>query len=117
MGYNFFGNKYHVVQERQKPRRKDLDGMSPSEFKTFLKKNGFHVRRDFFKTGSVATKGSRFYRLRWWDDGYNDFAVFVVDVSTTKSRFDRWANSVHNVLSIDEFRLKKLRHLRSTNND
>ena len=53
MGYNYFGKKYNVTKSRQKPRRKDLDGMSPSEFKTFLKKNGFRVRRDFFKTGSV----------------------------------------------------------------
>lgn len=110
MGYNFFGNKYHVTQERQKPRRADLDGMSPSEFKTFLKKNGFRVRRDFFKTGSVASKRSRFYRLRWWDDGYDEFAGFVVDVSTPKSRFDRWANSVHSVLSIDEFKDQKTKH-------
>ncbi len=111
MGYHYFGKKYHVTKSRQKPRRKDLDGMSPSEFKTFLKKNGFHVRRDFFKTGSVATKGSRFYRLRWWDDGYNDFTGFVVDVSTPKSRFDRWANSVHSVLSIDEFKTQKTKHI------
>lgn len=104
MGYKFFGNKYHVTKERQKPRPADLDGMSPSEFKTFLKKNGFRVRRDFFKMGSVASKGSRFYRLRWWGDGYDEFAGFVVDVSIPKSRFDRWANSVYTVLSIDEFK-------------
>lgn len=74
MGYNYFGNKHRVTKSRQKPQRKDLDGMSPSEFKTFLKKNVFRVRRDFFKMGSVATKGSRFNHLhrleaagdRWW---------------------------------------------------
>lgn len=98
MGYTYFGVKNHDKRERQKPTRKDLGGMSPSEFKTFLKQLNFLVYKQFFKFGSIAIKGSRRYRFRWWNDG------FVVDVSEPKSTFDRWANSVETILTFQEFK-------------
>ena len=47
----------------KKPDRDQLWGMSPSQFKTLLKRRGFKVDRDFFKMGATAKKGNRLYRL------------------------------------------------------
>ncbi len=75
-----------------KPTRTKLNGMSPSQFKTFLKRKGFKVSRDFFKT-SIAYNKNRAYRFRWWSDS------FEVDISCPLNEFDRWANSVDEVLN------------------
>ena len=72
-----------------KPTRDQLWGMSPSQFKTMLKRRGHSVSRDFFKRGSVSHYKGRAYRFRWWDG-----EDFVVDVSCPLEDFDRWANSV-----------------------
>lgn len=68
-----------------RPQRDQLLGFSASEFKTLLKRLGFRVPRDFYKS-CVASKGDRLYRFRWWDS--------KLDVSCSRSEFDRWANSV-----------------------
>lgn len=78
----------------KKPTREQLHGMSPSEFKTMLKRKGYSVRREFFKYGSVATKGSRMYRFRYWA-----FPDFFVDISCPEKEFDRWANSVDTTVN------------------
>ena len=78
-----------------KPKREQLHGMSPSEFKTLLKHRGYSVSRDFFKWGSVAKYKNRSYRFRWYSDG-----EFFVDKSCVHSDFDRWANSVDDVFTI-----------------
>lgn len=74
-----------------KPKRSQLLGMSPSRFKTKLKLLGHKVPRDFFKRGSVSEFKGRYWRWRWWSE------VPEVDISCTKSDFDRWANSVDKV--------------------
>jgi hypothetical protein len=79
--------KYKAVR----PKR-ELLGMSPSEFKTLLKRRGYKVPRRFFKYG-LARKGGRIYRFRWWSaEG------FLVDKGCVYKDFDRWANSVDKVI-------------------
>lgn len=95
MGYKY---NFWTFPGRQKPTRERLDGMSCSEFKTLLKRNGFELPRQFFKYGSIATKMGRRYRFRWWvSDG------LVVDVSCPLQEFDRWSNSVDEVTTWGEF--------------
>jgi|GEM_PF-1424045 len=77
-----------------KPTRKQLHGFSASEFKTLLKRRGYKIERSFFKNGSIAQYKGRLYRFRWWND------EFFVDMSCPKDEFDRWANSVDNVITI-----------------
>lgn len=77
-----------------KPIREQLWGMSPSQFKTCLKRHGYKVRRDFFKYGSIAYKGNRLYRFRYWAS-----PDFFVDISCPKNEFDRWANSVDQTIN------------------
>ena len=81
--------KYRAV----KPNRSQLSGMSPSQFKTLLKRKGYKLNRDFFKWGSVAYKNNRAYRFRYWTP------EFFVDVSCPVKEFDRWANSVDKTLN------------------
>ena len=83
-----------------KPTRDQLWGMSPSQFKTMLKRRGHSVPRDFFKSGSVSHYKGRAYRFRWWGDVYgDDTGEFFVDVSCPLKEFDRWANSVDEVVN------------------
>ena len=77
----------------KRPTRSQLHGMSPSELKTFLKRRGHSVVRDFFKRESVSHYRGRAYRFRWWAN------EFVVDVSCRLTEFDRWANSVDEVVN------------------
>ena len=77
-----------------RPTRDQLFGMSPSQFKTMLKRCEHSVSRDFFKMGSVSYYKGRAYRFRWWSD-----EGFVVDVSCSLEDFDRWANSVDEVVN------------------
>ena len=96
--------KYTVT----KPNRDQLSGMSPSQFKTMLKRRGFKVDRDFFKLGAMAKRGNRLYRFRYW--AHPDF---FVDISCPLNEFDRWANSVdrtinfYNFLELDKTERKK----------
>ncbi len=80
--------------ESRKPRREQLCGLSPSQFKTMLKRFGYKVPRYFFKYGSVATKGNRLYRFRYWA-----FPDFFVDISCPLNDFDRWANSTDRTIN------------------
>ena len=86
--------KYKV----EKPTRDRLWGMSPSQFKTLLKRKGFDVSRDFFKMGAMAQKGNRLYRFRYWA-----FPDFFVDISCPLNEFDRWANSVDRTINFYNF--------------
>ena len=81
----------------KKPDRNRLWGMSPSQFKTLLKRRGFKVPRDFFKMGAIAKKGSRMYRFRYWA-----FPDFFVDISCRVNEFDRWANSTDRTITLYE---------------
>lgn len=83
-----------ALRSCRKPRREQLWGMSPSQFKTFLKKRGYKVSRDFFKFGAIAQKGSRLYRFRYWA-----FPDFFVDISCPRKDFDRWANSTDQTIN------------------
>jgi hypothetical protein len=82
----------------KKPSRDQLSGMSPSQFKTMLKRKGFKVDRDFFKLGAMAKRGNRLYRFRYW--AYPDF---FVDISCPLNEFDRWANSVDSTINFYNF--------------
>lgn len=82
----------------QKPSRDRLWGMSPSQFKTLLKRKGFAVPRDFFKMGAMARKGNRLYRFRYWA-----WPDFFVDISCPLNEFDRWANSVDRTINFYNF--------------
>ena len=86
--------KYRYVS---KPSRAQA-GMSPSELKTFIKRRGYRVHRDFFKRGSVARCRGRLYRFRWWAE-----QGFVVDISCSVVDFDRWANSVEDTISFQDW--------------
>ena len=83
--------RYNVTVSR--PSRVQLNGMSPSEFKTHLAQLGFQVPRDFFHQGSIAQYRNRLYRFRWWGDVYTNSTEFFVDISCPVTEFDRWANS------------------------
>jgi hypothetical protein len=94
MGYRYF-KQDSVSPRREKPTRDQLGGLSPSQFKTLLKRRGYLVGRDFFKRGSMAQLGNRLYRFRWW----GGVGVFVTDISCQLSDFDRWANSVDRTVT------------------
>ena len=81
-----------------RPKRDQLNGMSPSEFKTLLRRRGYTIGRDFFKYGCQARYKNRSYRFRWYSDG-----GFSVDKSCLRSDFDRWANSVDEVIAISNW--------------
>ena len=81
-----------------KPSRDQLWGMSASQFKTMLKRKGFKVDRDFFKTGAMAKKGNHLYRFRYWAH-----PEFLVDISCPLKDFDRWANSVDRIINFYNF--------------
>jgi len=87
-----FKFKYH------RPTRTQL-GMGRAAFKTLLEKRGYKFRREFFGKGcSIAYRNGRRYRFRWWnEDG------FVVDISCVEAAFDRWANSVDQVLTVEDW--------------
>ena len=78
-----------------------IGGMSPSEFKTMLKRLGHKVHRDFYYHGCVSTYKNRYYRWRHWGDHYTNDPTFVVDISCLKSEFDRWANSVDKIVTFE----------------
>jgi hypothetical protein len=80
-----------------RPTRKQLNGMSPSELKTMFKLRGHRVSRDFFKYGSVSYYKGRAYRFRWWGE------EFVVDVSCQLKEFDRWANSTESTIKFNDW--------------
>ena len=82
----------------ERPSRNQLWGMSPSQFKTMLKRKGYKVGRDFFKQAAVAHKNNRAYRFRYWS-----FPEFFVDVSCPLNEFDRWANSTDRVLTFGDW--------------
>jgi len=87
--------KYKYIAKR--PKRDQLHGFSPSEFKTLLKRRGYKVPRRFFKY-SLARKGGRTYRFRWWSaEG------FLIDKGCVYKDFDRWANSVDEVITINNW--------------
>ena len=94
MGYRYF-KEQPLSAEREKPTRNQLAGLSPSEFKTLLKRRGYRVGKDFFKRGSMAKHSNRLYRFRWW----GTVGEFFVDVSCPLNEFDRWANSVDQVVT------------------
>jgi len=81
-----------------KPKRKELSGLSPSEFKTLLKRKGHHVARDFFGVWCcISQRRNRLYRWRWWaDEG------FVVDISCPLNDFDRWGNSTERTVPFED---------------
>jgi hypothetical protein len=85
-----------------RPTRDQLNGYSPSEFKTLLKQNGFKVARNFWHNASVAIKNNRYYRFRWWNED-----EFVFDESCKIPDFDRWGNS--NVRTLPFYFHKDLR--------
>lgn len=86
-----------------KPTKQQLAGMSCSEFKTLLKTHGYLVDRDFFKRGSMAQRGGRLYRFRWWGTPTTNDFTFVVDISCSVVEFDRWANSVERTITFFEW--------------
>lgn len=81
-----------------KPTRNHTCGVSPSEFKTFLKRNGFKVSRKFFYDGAIAIYNNRFYRFRFFSS-----ELLNVDISCPIEDFDRWANSVDELMTLQDF--------------
>lgn len=97
MGYQYsFKGGCKRSPGRNKPTREQLKGISCSEFKTRLKRLGYKVPREFFKIGSIAKRGRRSYRFRWWSED------FMCDVSCDLLDFDRWANSTEKKIPIDK---------------
>lgn len=88
--------KFKITYHR--PSRQELKGFSPSEFKTLLKRRGYKVRRDFF-CDCIAYRNGRMYRFRYWSTERG----FEVDVSCPLAEFDRWANSIDQVLTFEEW--------------
>lgn len=89
--------KMNLKYNPERPTREQLLGMSASQFKTVLKRKGHKVNRDFFKIGSVSYYKNRVYRFRWW----NTIGEISVDVSCPLKDFDRWANSVDEVINFN----------------
>ncbi len=81
--------------KQRRPSRDQLWGMSPSQFKTMLKRRGHRIGRDFFKIGSVSKFKGRLFRFRWW----GSVGEFFVDVSCPIIDFDRWANSTDSTIT------------------
>lgn len=81
----------------KRPTRDQLNNYSLSELKTFLRKRGHIVPRNFPSAGYITRRGSKMYRWRWWSDG-----GFVVDVSESISNFDRWANSTESTKKFND---------------
>jgi hypothetical protein len=81
--------------KQRRPSRDKLWGMSPSQFKTMLKRRGHRVCRDFFGKGSISKHKGRLFRFRWW----GSVGEFFVDVSCPVKDFDRWANSTDCTLT------------------
>lgn len=83
-------------RSNQRPSRKDLLGMSPSEFKTFLKYTLRHtVPKDLFYWERVTLYRNRLYRWRLQsEDKY-------VDVSCPLKDFDRWSNSIQYTIPLN----------------
>lgn len=96
MGYQYNFKVHKKSPGRSRPTRTQLNGMSCSEFKTRLKRLGYKIPRNFFKLGSVAKRGGRRYRFRWWSED------FMCDVSCSWLDFDRWANSTEKKIPIDQ---------------
>ncbi len=92
--------------KHKKPTRQELGGFSASEFKTFLKVLGHKIPRDFFAQGCISTYRNRRYRWRHWGDVYSNDKTFVVDISCIESEFDRWANSVDDCVTFEDFQNK-----------
>lgn len=90
--------------KQRRPSRDQLWGMSPSQFKTLLKRRGHIVGRDFFKKGSVSRYKGRLFRFRWW----GGVGEFFVDVSCPVVDFDRWANSTECVLTFYDWWNKEM---------
>jgi|GEM_PF-5908152 len=79
------------------PKRKELSGLSRSEFKTLLKRNGHKIDRGFFSSNCISQRKNRLYRWRWWaDEG------FVVDISCPLNDFDRWGNSTERTVPFED---------------
>jgi hypothetical protein len=83
----------------RRPKRQHLGGISPSEFKTLLRKSGHTIARSFFSDACISSFKGRSYRWRWWSDS------FVVDVSCKLAEFDRWANSTEQTVSFEDWLL------------
>jgi len=98
------------MQKRSpKPSREKLNGLSPSEFKTLLKRAGHIVSRDFFsRKSSVSKFKGKIYRWRWWGTPSTGDAEFVVDISCNISEFDRWANSTEKTVKFTDWKSKLL---------
>lgn len=87
-----------------KPTRDQLGGFSSSEFKTLLKRLGYPISRDFFKSDcSIVQYRGCMYRFRYWGNHYNNDTTFVVDISCPVEEFDRWANSVEETITFTEW--------------
>lgn len=85
-----------------KPTRQELKyWQNPSEFKTWLKQQGFQVPRDFYKRGSIAYKHGRPFRFRWWGSPSTQHRGFLVDMG--RGEFDRWTNSTICTWTIESF--------------
>jgi hypothetical protein len=66
-------------------------------FKTFLKRRGFKVKRDFYGGNCcIAKKSGRLWRFR--------FHAGMVDISCEIGGFDRWANSTEVTVNLEEFK-------------
>lgn len=84
--------------ENKKPKRHQLAGMSPSEFRTKMKRAGFHFDRGFPNWSNcvaMSPNKDRYYRVRP-DSG-------EVDMSCPVEDFDRWANSTDETWSMEHF--------------
>ena len=74
--------------------------MSRSEFKTWLKRRGFRVRRNFYQWYSVGTRGGRQYLFGFMDQ---DSEHYGVRVGCPMHEFDRWAVSTERHVRLDEW--------------
>ena len=87
--------------KRWKYHRPKMSGRAA--FKTFLKRKGFAVPRNFFGYGCcIAKRNGRLWRFR--------FDAGVVDVSCLLPDFDRWANSTDEIKNIEEFKVEETAH-------
>lgn len=89
--------KFKYMFKNSRPNRSQLNGMSPSEFKTLLRRKGFKVPRDFY-CNSTAYRDNRAFRFRWWNA-----TEFQLDISCKLNDFDRWANSTEYIVSFKEW--------------
>ena len=86
-----------------RPNRDQLNGFSCSEFKTWLKRLGHEVPRNFFGVGGCMSKfNNRYYYFSW------EFSEFKVYISKDIDEIDFFDHLLRNPIPFKQFYISSL---------